>query len=98
MLTFPMMVLKLIPQLDMFVLRPKIETTRYNVVQIYAVVAVLPCRFHVYFVFWVLKKVHLKNVFVTYSNREIVILCNISVPTYTVYLLKKQSDQMSFET
>ena len=27
--------------------------------------------------------------FVTYSNREIVILCNISVPTYTVYLLKK---------
>ena len=66
MLTFPLMVLKLIPQLDMFVLRPKIETTRYNVVQIYAVVAVLPCRFHVYFVFWVLKKVHLKNVVVTY--------------------------------
>ena len=35
MLTLPLMVLKLIPQLDMFVLRPKIETTRWNVVQMF---------------------------------------------------------------
>ena len=35
MLTLPLMVLKLIPQLDMFVLRPKIETTRWNVVRMF---------------------------------------------------------------
>ena len=47
MLTFPMMVIKLSLQVDFFVLRPKIETKRYNVVHVFIVVAVLPCWFFV---------------------------------------------------
>ena len=69
-----MMVIKLSLQVDFFVLRPKIETKRYNVVHVFIVVAVLPCCgcpsvlvfCFLWVSFWVLKKVHLKNDLVTY--------------------------------